>query len=109
MDWLTSFDLAVDGYHLGAPGGVQGEDVGEIVTGADDRADDRLAVDDGVEDRQGQLTRAGLGDRNILHLQGGVEIGDNCCSHGVFHSGEEERTFSRAAPGKMQAGERVTK
>src|ERR1700719_1152016 len=47
-------NLAVDGDHLGAPGGVKGEDVGEVVTGADDRADDSLAVDDGVEDRQTQ-------------------------------------------------------
>ena len=38
------------------------------------------------------LTRAGLGDRKILHLQGGAEIGDNCCSHGVLRSGG--RTFS---------------
>src|SRR3984893_345886 len=47
-------DLAVDGDHGGAAGGVQGEDVGEVVTGADDRADDSLAVDDGVEDWQAQ-------------------------------------------------------
>src|SRR3984885_9438944 len=47
-------DLAVDGDYLGPPGGVQGEDVTEVVAGADDRADDRLAVDHGVEDRQTQ-------------------------------------------------------
>jgi hypothetical protein len=29
-------DLAVDSDHLGAAGGVQGEDVGEVVTGAND-------------------------------------------------------------------------
>jgi len=47
-------DLAVDGDHLGAVGGVPGKDVGEVVTGADDRADDSLAVDDGGEDKQTQ-------------------------------------------------------
>src|ERR1700733_9109193 len=47
-------DLAVDGDHCGPAGGVQGEDVTEVVASADDRADDSLAVDHGVEDRQTQ-------------------------------------------------------
>ena len=54
MDWLTSSILRSTAITVVQAGGVQGEDVGEVVTGADDRADDSLAVDDGVEDRQAQ-------------------------------------------------------
>src|SRR5664280_1834022 len=44
-------ELVVDGDDPGAAGGVQGEDVGKVVAGADDRANNRLAVEDRVEDR----------------------------------------------------------
>ena len=54
MDSLTSSSFRSTAMTLGAPGGVQCEDVGEVVAGADYRADDGLAVDDGVEDRQAQ-------------------------------------------------------
>jgi hypothetical protein len=47
-------DLAVHRNHLGAARGVQCEDIPEVVAGADDRPNDGLAVDDGVEDRQAQ-------------------------------------------------------
>ena len=54
MDSLTSSILRSTAMTVVPAGGVQGEDVGEVVAGADDRADDGLAVDDGVEDRQAQ-------------------------------------------------------
>jgi hypothetical protein len=54
MDSLTSFSLSLDGDDSGSAGGVQGEDVGEVVAGADDRPDDGDALQDRVEDRQGK-------------------------------------------------------
>lgn len=49
---VDCIDLAVHRNHLGPSGGVQGEDVSEVVAGAYDRADDGLAADHRVEDRQ---------------------------------------------------------
>src|SRR5215218_6242390 len=47
-------ELAIDGDDLGASRGVQLEDIVKVIACSDDRADDGLAVQNGVEDRQVQ-------------------------------------------------------
>src|SRR6266571_1380400 len=60
VDGFVDFvELAFDGDDASAACGMKAEDVGGVVASADDRADDRLAVEYGVEDRHVQRAVVG--------------------------------------------------